>query len=210
VVVRALVLNIPTVLVLTLPVATALAASLATGRLVRDNEMTVMRGVGTPLRRALVPVLVFGALVSLLALWISDRVVPWAWEEQQNIESVLYNLPRNPIEPDVAFKVENKYAFYVRSAQRTENGGVLLNKVVVLKFADRPDEYPLILTAETADYRNNVFTLRNGAMHRFRPDGTPLAGENGTFRDMTLNLRVSFSQIMTPPRREDQVGVCLT
>ena len=37
VVLRALVLNIPTVLVLTLPVATALAASLATSRMARDQ-----------------------------------------------------------------------------------------------------------------------------------------------------------------------------
>ena len=37
---RLLVLNIPTVLVYTLPVSIALAASLATNRMARDNEIT--------------------------------------------------------------------------------------------------------------------------------------------------------------------------
>src|SRR5918998_3900607 len=69
---RALVLNIPTVLVLTLPVATALAASLATNRMARDLEITVLRGGGPPLLRIFFPILLFGAIISAANLYISD------------------------------------------------------------------------------------------------------------------------------------------
>lgn len=207
VVLRALVLNIPTVLVLTLPVATALAASMATGRLARDNEITVMRGVGAPLRRVLAPVLVFGALVGLLAFWISDRVVPWAFQEQQGIESLLYNLPKNPIEPDVAFKVENKYAFWVKTAQRTDDNGLLLRKVVMLQLPQRADDdFGTWLTAETAKYKDDVFTFRDVVLHRFAKNGEPGSGVDGKSPSAKLRVHVNFSQVMSPPLSEDKLA----
>ncbi len=116
IVLRALALNIPTVLVLTLPVATALAASLATSRMARDQEVTVLRGGGAPLIRRFAPLLLCGAISSFGAFYISDRVVPWAWREQQNTEALLYSLPKDPVQSNVAFKVE-RYAFI--SARRS-------------------------------------------------------------------------------------------
>jgi lipopolysaccharide export system permease protein len=203
VVARALVLNIPTVLVLTLPVATALAASLATNRMARDLEITVLRGSGASLRRIFLPMLVFGALVGAANFYISDRVVPWAWKEQQNIEAVLYSLPKDPIQSNVAFKVEN-YAFYIGSVQRTGSGRLRLTKVVILRYPERPDQYPEITTAQTAEYYADLWTLKDVVVHFYDKNGVTIA--DGASKEAKLPLRVNFSQVLTPPLREDQLS----
>ncbi len=203
VVMRALVLNIPTVLVLTLPVATALAASLATNRMARDLEITVLRGSGASLLRIFLPILLFGALVSAADLYISDRVVPWAWKEQQNVESILYNLPKDPVQSNVAFKVEN-HSVYIGSAERAGPNRLRLNKIEILQHPDKPGEYPVITTAETAEYYADVWTLKNGVVHRYDKRG--ITDLDMMFEEMTLNLRVNFSQVLTPPLREDQLA----
>ena len=203
VVLRALVLNIPTVLVLTLPVATALAASLATNRMARDGEVTVLRGGGAPLFRIFLPILVFGALVSAADFFISDRVVPWAWQEQQNTEALLYSLPKDPVESNVAFKVEN-YAFYIGAAQRIGPGRLKLTKVIIIRYPDRGDGYPEITTAETAEYNADLWTLRNVRTHLYDKNGVTIA--DGFSPRGELPLRVNFSQVISPPRREDQLA----
>src|SRR5919112_1026111 len=155
-VVRALVLNIPTVLVLTLPVATALAASLATNRMARDLEVTVLRGAGASLRRIFIPILVFGVLVSAADLYVADRVVPWAWREQQNIETLLYSLPKDPVQGNVTLKLDN-YAFYFETARRAEGNRLVLTRVILLRYPERPGQYPDITTAESATYAAGVW-----------------------------------------------------
>lgn len=194
-VLRALALNIPTVLVMTLPVATALAASLATNRMARDLEITVLRGTGAPLLRLFLPILVFGALVSVVNLYISDRVVPWAWKEQQNAEAFLYNLPKDVVQPNVALRLEN-YAFTVGSVQRVGEGRFRLSKVFVFRYPERPNEYGEAITAETAEYFRDTWTLRDGVVHHFDRNGVGTV--DARFETMTLSLRVNFSQALTP------------
>lgn len=192
---RVLVLNIPVVLVYTLPVATALAASLATNRMARDNEITVLRGSGTALARAFAPILLFGALVSVGTFLLSERVVPWAWREQQNVQSFLDNLPKSPIEAGFTIRVEN-YTITFNSAQKISDTKRRLNKVQLVEAAQQPGEYPILTLAETADYESGVWTLKNATVHRFNADGTLLL--NAQVRDVTLNQRIDFSQAYTP------------
>jgi lipopolysaccharide export system permease protein len=104
---RILVLNIPVVLKLTLPVSTALAVSLATNTMARNNEITVLRSIGVPLIRIFLPMILFGAIVSGVNLYLYDRVVPWAWKEQQSVQGFLDNLPSNPIDVGFTVPVEN-------------------------------------------------------------------------------------------------------
>jgi len=203
VVLRALVLNIPTVLVLTLPVATALAASLATNRIARDGEVTVLRGAGVPLFRIFLPIVAFGCLIGIGNLYISDRVVPWAWKEQQNIEMLLYSLPKDPIQNSVAFKVEN-YAFYIGTAQRVGSNRLRLTKVQIVRAPEAPDEYAEITTAREAEYFEDVWTLHDVVVHRYNRDGTTLFDARS--KKAVLNLRVNFSQVIAPPLREDQLA----
>lgn len=188
---RVLVLNIPTVLVMSLPVSTALAASLATNRMARDNEITVLRGTGVPLLRIFLPILVFGALTSVAALYISDRVVPWAWREQQNVQGYLDNLPTNPVDVGLTIPVD-KYVITFTSAQKVTQTRRRLNQVVIVDKSGNGSDFQTITTAGSADYDNGVWYLKNVVIHHYDKDGfTTFDAFSPTG---TLNLRIDFSQ----------------
>jgi lipopolysaccharide export LptBFGC system permease protein LptF len=196
VVARVCVLNIPVVLVLTLPVSTALAASLATNRMARDNEFTVMRAAGMPLLRAFLPMFAFGLMMSAADLYVANRVVPWAWKEQQNVEQFLENLPENPVELGRSFTAEN-FTISFETAQKLTPTKRRLNKVVIVSNPTAySGEYAEITTAETADYENGTWKMRNVVHHRFDKQGFTIY--DAASPDATLSLRIDFSNLYQP------------
>lgn len=196
-VLRGIVLNIPSSLVLALPVSSALAASLTINRMARDNEITVLRTSGLPLWRIFVPVAIFGLVTSLINVWISNKVVPWAFREQQNIESSLYGITESPIELGMTVKVE-EYTIAFESAQKMKDGRYRLNKVVIIEQPKQGSgEYPLITTADSADYLNGTWTLTQAVYHKYEKNGTDQMDMGA--REATLNLRIDFSGIYNVP-----------
>ncbi|MFM7320101.1 MAG: LptF/LptG family permease, partial [Armatimonadota bacterium] len=77
-IVRPLLYDIPRIVVMAMPVATALGTSLAVNRLARDREATVLRGTGKSLVRCFAPFLAMGVLLTGVNLWISEVGVPEA------------------------------------------------------------------------------------------------------------------------------------
>lgn len=75
---RFLLLIIPPFLVFTLPIAVLICTVTTFARLSEDNEITVIKSVGIPLRRIMLPVILFSMLISLLTFWISVNVTPWS------------------------------------------------------------------------------------------------------------------------------------
>lgn len=73
-----LILNMPSVLVLTFPMATLLSMLLGFGRLSGESEITAVRACGTSLYRIMLPVAVFGVVVSILTFVANEFVVPAA------------------------------------------------------------------------------------------------------------------------------------
>ncbi len=170
-VVRICVLNIPIVLYLAIPVGTAFAASLAINRVARDNEITVLRSAGVPLIRAFMPVMLFGILTSAADLYIADRVVPWAYREQQNVETMLNLLPTNPVDVGLTVRVEN-YTITFQSAQKLTPSKRRLNQLVIVE-APKPGtgDYATIITAKTADYENGLWTMHEVVTHHYEKNG---------------------------------------
>lgn len=189
---RFLLLNIPTVLVMALPVALTLAISLGISRLARDNEITVLRSIGMPLRRIFVPVYLFGVAVSLVNLAIFEKVTPWAWNEQQNQLAVLDALPSNPADSSRRIQAED-YVITFRGADRLPDGRRRIRQIVLVQNPANGtpgDAFPQMLTAESAEYANGVWRLKNVVYHRFAKDGvSELDGRAG---DGTLVLNLDI------------------
>ena len=188
---RILVLNIPVVLKLTLPVSTALAVSLATNSMARNNEITVLRSVGVPLTRIFLPMILFGAVVSGVNLYLYDRVVPWAWHEQQSVQGYLDNLSSNPMDVGFTVPIEN-YDITFNSVQKVSDTKRRLNKVVIVDKAVGLNEYRTITTADTADYENGIWQMKNVVRHQFGKDGFTVV--DAAAATSTMNLRIDFSQ----------------
>ncbi len=77
-VLQMIIYHTPYLLVLTLPVATALSVSLAVNRLARDLEIVVLRNAGASLKRIFLPLLVAGLAISVVNFWLEESVVPHA------------------------------------------------------------------------------------------------------------------------------------
>jgi lipopolysaccharide export LptBFGC system permease protein LptF len=178
-----------------------LAASLAVNRMARDNEFTVLRGAGMPLSRAFLPIVAFGALVSFADLYVADRVVPWAWREQQNLTSILYNLPKDPVAAGQTIRVDD-YVITFNSAQKVDDQRIRLNRVVVVenrnRFPNQDDgEYGMVYTAKTADYERGVWYMRDVVLHRYNADGTSLFDSHSD--EWKLRLTIDFNSVYQAP-----------
>lgn len=197
---RLLIFNIPIVMVLCLPVGAALGSALAVGRLGRDNELTVLRSVGISLQRALAPVFVAGLALSLFGGWIAERVVPWAWREQQNVGNLLGALPANPIEFSQTLNLPRfnpEYVVSFETASKTGNMGFRVGDVTLIDLGREPGaapgSWPRVIAADYADYGSNLFTLSNVGLYEFEPSGLARF-ESAKIAKGELSQRVDFQQ----------------
>ena len=196
---RFLLLNIPTVLVMALPIAATLAISLAVVRMARDNEITALRSLGIPLLRTFLPIYLFGATIALTNFLIFEKVTPWAWREQQNTLAVLDALPTNPADASRRIQADNQTITFTK-AERIGVGKRRIRQIVLVEnaaplpggAAQTPSSmYPQITTAEYAEYANGVWTLTNVGHHRFEEDG--LTQIDATAETGTLILNIDLS-----------------
>jgi lipopolysaccharide export system permease protein len=194
VVAKLVVFNIPTLVVLTLPAATALSAAWSVNRLARDSEVTAIRMAGVPLRRLFAPIYITGIIISVGSFLIADRVVPRAQHEFQQTQAQMlaYAFQATPsIAEDKVFVFQD-YAFSIRSIRRNPSGGIdKLSLEGITIFHRSIGSYPELITARSAQYDHDIWQLQDVVVHTFGQDGftaTEIAGKS-----MTLNLRVPIS-----------------
>lgn len=163
---RILAYRAPQFVVFALPVAVLFGVCLGINRMARENEITVMRLSGMPLRRIALPLLVVASLIATASFYLNETVVP-----QMNYRATMaeYNLffrtRAVPIRADV-FVGSGPYKFYIgemektRSAENPEQEWYRLHRVMVYEI--RPGQYPLVYTAESAEVKGTQWTLYRG------------------------------------------------
>jgi len=82
---RVFVFYVPMLLGYTLPIACLVAIILSFSRLSTDNEILAIRASGIHLRKLLFPLVLLGILMSLFALILNERIIPYAHYEQRKI-----------------------------------------------------------------------------------------------------------------------------
>ncbi|WP_309715665.1 LptF/LptG family permease [Armatimonas sp.] len=173
---RVLLFNIPTVLVRTLPIAAAVGASLATSRLARDGELTALRASGISLRRVFAPLVVVSLGMSAVGIYLFERVVPWAWQEQRDVQKMLFNLPENVIETATTIESDNYiFSFASAKSKRDKQGQkafIVTDATIVERNPGMPAKPPRISTATRGEYKAQGFTFYNAAVHAFLPNGS--------------------------------------
>ena len=108
------VLNVfPKSLMFTIPWGFMAAVMLVFGRLSAENELNALQLAGLSLPRVALPVIILGALLSSLCLWINTSIVPQA---NARIDNVVYDaVERNPkdlIKPGmITSQIENLRIF---------------------------------------------------------------------------------------------------
>ncbi|MGC4045823.1 MAG: LptF/LptG family permease [Armatimonas sp.] len=174
--------RMPGVLVMTLPVATALAASLATNRLSRDNELTPLRTAGVSLARLLRPLFVFAFIVAIANLAIAEWAVPWAARAQKG-EGRMTTLA---FEAGATLR-SGSYLIKYDSAQRLTLDKRRLAHVMIIQRKPTIT----IWTAPFADYENGQFRLEDATLHQY--NAADILVSEQKVSSSTLSLPIDFS-----------------
>lgn len=120
-------LHLPSIVVLTLPMAMLLSVLLAFGRLSGDSEIVALYAGGISLYRIAVPVVVVSVLVTGASFVLNEIIVPKTNSAHENIIKELKNEPLTSEKPFVAIDAENgetNAVFCVQGRVDAETGRV--------------------------------------------------------------------------------------
>lgn len=126
---------LPGVLAFTMPTALLASVIIGLSRLGSDSELTAMRAAGVGTARMVWPVLLFGAIISVLSFYINLQVVPSAARDlrRAGLQAALFKLD-SPVEPR-SFSTEIPgYVVYVGEGDRSN--GVWQRVFIATESAD--------------------------------------------------------------------------
>ncbi|MDR3707455.1 MAG: LptF/LptG family permease [Capsulimonadaceae bacterium] len=197
VILRLIVFNLPTLLVLTMPVGVAVSAAMAINRFAHDSELTVVRMAGVSLRRIFLPIFLVGFAASCISFVIDEHVVPWSQKEFQKTQAAMfgYAVAASPsLVANRVFVYEN-YAFYVGAASQDPKAphSFNLRKVLIIENPVSTSSFPRFFTANTANYHNGVWTLYDVGVHSM--DNAGFTSVEMRAAQMKLDLRTPLPVI---------------
>ncbi len=201
IVARLIAFNIPILIPLTLPPGVALASAWAVNRMARDSEVTPIRMAGVSLRRLFLPIIVVGLLATAASFLVGDRVVPPAWREFQKTQSQMfsYALQASPaLAANKVFTFQD-YSFHIREIRKDPGGKadrLRLYGVTIYQNPTEPGGFPMLLTAKSADYDRDVWTLYEAHLMTFDTEGLiKFEARNLPAKTITLNLQVPLASL---------------
>jgi lipopolysaccharide export LptBFGC system permease protein LptF len=169
-VVRLALYFIPFLIHMTMPVAMAVAASLAVSRLSRDSEITVMRASGVSLVRIFMPIFVTGLVVSLADFAFGEYVIPATIVRYQAVQSSIPMHLNRLTPPAGQYIVSNdqRYVIGVRT-MIPRQGYIELQKVQIIagfKLFDG-DTLPIVISSDTGRYQNGNWIMDNAMVYSY-------------------------------------------
>lgn len=191
---RLVIFNIPSLLVLTMPVGIALAGAIAVGKLSRESEITAMRMAMVPLWRIFMPIFATGAIATILTIVLNEKVTPWYQREFQRTQMAIlgYAFASSPELAANQVLVDHNYNIYIGSLKKDkkDKSAFDANRVLIIENPETPNDFPSFFTAQSASYKNGIWTLRNVVYHAQDANGfvTNEAYSPVSKIDMTLPL----------------------
>jgi lipopolysaccharide export system permease protein len=156
---------IPFLVHMTMPVAMAVAASLAVSRMLRDSEITVMRASGISLIRIFLPVFILGLAASGVDFVVGEYVVPASMNRFDEVRAELPNHIKHLTPHPGQFIVANdqSFALYVKTMV-PRKGFIELHGITVFsspKITYATEAQPTLVSANEGEYRDGEWMLTN-------------------------------------------------
>ncbi len=166
-VVRMVLYFTPFIVHMTMPVAMAVAASLAISRLGTDSEIVVMRAAGISLFRVFAPIFVVGLIVSVIDFYFGEYIVPATVDRFQAVlNEIPTHLPNlQPQSGQWIVSSDQSYAIFVRTMVR-QHGYIELHGIQIVASptaAFNQEAEPLDIYARTGTYSDGKWILNSYA-----------------------------------------------
>ncbi len=163
-------LSLPSIIVLSFPMATLLATIIGYNRLAGDSEITALRAGGFSVYRLVIPALVIGLLMTGITVGINEYVVPGAnymydqivWEIRhgEKMPNTQYNLYLTPLD-----KKTNRPDFILYSHYFDGDKGIM-HEVYLQDFVEgRPR---IMIEAEKARWFEGGWQFNNGVIYHLK------------------------------------------
>jgi LPS export ABC transporter permease LptF/LPS export ABC transporter permease LptG len=111
---KLLLLNLPHIVVLTIPMSLLFGILIAIGRLASDSELVAMRACGTSLFKLYRPVLVLSALLTAVNCVLMIYLLPWGNRAEQELEMAIFTQSvSKEVKPGVFYEELEDRVLYV-------------------------------------------------------------------------------------------------
>ncbi len=188
----------PYLMVLSLPVGTAVGTALTVNRLARDSEITVMRMAGISLRRIFLPLLLVGLLMSGANYWLNEHIVPPAMREFNKLRNRVFLMAPVPnLTSNAVLKVQNYMIGVGLAEQRGDK--VLLEEVLL--FERRTQNSWLVVQAPRGTYQDGIWELETPTVLYI--EGKRIVEVRDSPR-LVINLQVALQDFFVTPEPEEQ------
>ncbi len=160
-IIRLLVFKLPAVMILFFPMAVLFSVMLLLVRMIKDNEITVLRSSGISTFRFTAPILLFTLLASYLSYLTNEKLVPLTNVISDRIIQDEIRKKPPPISENIVFKdSENRY-FYIKHIQPET---YQLTDIMVI---EKTSKYPRLTLAKSATWHDHSWTLFDGHIIAF-------------------------------------------
>jgi len=186
--IEAFIWQLPSMVVLTIPMALLLGTLLAIQRLSGESEITAMGAAGITFGRVISPLLVAGFAMSVVTLVLQEAIVPYAQTQFTIIENTVIN-HTSAFASDTTVNAPlpgggHQITFFNAYDAQTR----ALMQVTLVQY-DRAGNPTQIIFADRADFTADKWTLDNARIYRF-------SGQNGEtiLGSQTPALQVELGQ----------------
>lgn len=176
------ILNLPYVVVFTIPMAVLLATILTFNKLCLNSEIAVMRACGISISRLALPVIVFGILATVLSFVINEYIVP-ASNTQARILTLWALAQKNVPEGKTNFSIKEldnkaqlKRLFYIDSCKNKSLQGITVldmskkgaSQIVQAKYGSSNPDYWGFNQAVIYTISRNSKILNTSTFNKFK------------------------------------------
>jgi len=205
--VRLLVLKLPSLVVLALPVSGLFAMFIGLGRLAHDREIIALEAAGISLRRVLLPLLLVSLVVAAADFALYNWGVPSSEHAfQRAYLSLIYRQGAPRLQSDTFFKGPEGEVLYAR--RYNQEDGSLSDVLVydhVGKLFRLQDASVTIISAARGTWQGDAWALEDGRVY-----GVDDAGKlvhTATFESLTIPVEATPADFFVQSRQPTEMGI---
>jgi lipopolysaccharide export system permease protein len=173
-------------MILFFPMAALFSVMLILIRMAKDNELTVLRSSGISTTRIIMPLLFLSLFSGGLSYFTNEKIVPWTNEiSDKIIRNEISKKPPPIIKEDIIFKDPSNRFFHIKKIN------TLSSTMENITIIESTQDYPRITLAKKAFWNNFSWTLIEGVIHSYGPQGDLEFLD--TFDEMTINVKQQLS-----------------
>jgi LPS export ABC transporter permease LptG len=206
---RLVLLKVPSLLVVAVPMSVLFATFLGLGRMVHDREIVALESLGIPLRRVLLPLVLAASVVAAADFAVYNWLVPASESAYQDaLRTVIFRQGVPRITSNAFFKGPNDQFLYIRRYEESTG------KIYDVHIYDTTGQLfpqqqaPAQLTMLTADegvWSDGSWNLGDAHVYGFDREGNLIF--SAVVDSLVIPVDQSVSQLLSRSRTTSEMGI---